>query len=130
MTESNKRLIVWLLVAHASTSPAIAAAAIITSAYSAVVCPRWPGSSRPYNTSQMRKRVSDTNVSSHSVNGFAADSAAHPAEHDGNDSEQREGRQDAGHEGEAQTNRHRPGARFGASADIGTNFGCEPGKCR
>ena len=50
----------------------------------------------------------------------------HPAEHDGSDGEQREGRQDAGHEGEAETHGDRAGARLGAPADIGADFGREP----
>src|SRR4051812_24099961 len=57
------------------------------------------------------------------TNGEAATSAAQPAEHDGGDREQREGRQDAADEGEAEANRHRARSRLGASPQIGADFG-------
>ena len=57
-----------------------------------------------------------------------ASSGVEPAENDGDYGEQREGRQDAGDEGEDESNRDRPGPRLGTAPGVGSDFGCQPGE--
>src|SRR5580765_572566 len=97
---------VWLFAAQPSTRPATAAAANITSAYSAVVCPDSARSNRVSIATQTRNKFSCTATSSDQVRehlGFGrgstqgeavihgeTGSGMQPRHHDGDHGEQRE----------------------------------------
>src|SRR5258708_2322766 len=124
----------FVCLAHVRTRPAIAAAEIITSAYSAVL---WPASERsPRRSNENSALVSNCNTFDLPVDGHAqrvqqwwrgrrARSAGDPGDDSRDDREERECRKDAADEREAEPDRHRPRPGLGSAAEIGPEFGGE-----
>src|SRR4051794_22022688 len=128
----------FVCLAHVRTSPAIAAAEIITSAYSAVL---WPASERSVRCSSenstlesncntfdlpgRQARVMRVVGRGEASTGKAGGSAGDAGDNRGHNRQQREGGQDAAHERETEANRHRSSAGLGPAPEVGTELGGE-----
>src|SRR6188472_2720201 len=106
---------------HAISTTATAAAAKITSAYSAVVCPASSESSPAARTCSART-YQDNSIPVH----LLSRDRSHGGEEDGNHREEEERGEDQEHEREQHLHRRRPGAlRRGCAPNL-ANVRCQP----
>src|SRR3954470_13521338 len=117
----------WPPLAQVMKARATAATPRSTSAYSAVVWPRWPVAR--WVTSSVVKSIDHPPLRRHGGRSCSNESQAQAAQGAGEERrhrEQREGRQDADHERERELHRRSAGLLVGATAGVGPGFGRQP----
>src|SRR5919197_1237020 len=112
--------------AHAISTTATAAAARITSAYSAVVCPASSASRRPMRMWRART-YQDNSIPVHLLSGDVSGDRTDGGEEDGDHREQEERGEDEEHQREQHLDRGRSGPLGGGGPPHLPNVGGEPG---